>query len=107
MGEDGEVLCKKSEATQHRAIPVRRQNARPKISPLKLPPIRPVAPRAELSGNGREVFLSRVLEHHFAGLEKTKNVITYIHRHCTFGESRKPGNGAPYCVRVRCTGLRP
>jgi hypothetical protein len=52
-------------------------------------PIRLVAPRAELPGNTGEVFLGRILEHHFARLEKTKNVVTYVHRHTTFGESRE------------------
>jgi len=52
------------------------------------------------------VFLCRVLQHHFARLEKTKNVVAYIHRHCAFGESGKPGNGARCRVWFsRCVGL--
>ncbi len=69
-------------------------------------PIRPVAPGAELPGNAGEVFLGWVLEHHFARLQKTKNVVPYIHRHRTFGESGKPGNGALGRVRLsRRVGL--
>ena len=53
-----------------------------------------------------EVFLGWILEHHFARLQKTKNVATYVDRHCTFGESRKPGHGPPCRIRFsRCIAL--
>jgi hypothetical protein len=41
-------------------------------------------PRAELLRDACEAFLCRILEHYFARLEKTENVVTRIHWHCAF-----------------------
>ena len=85
------VLRKKTQEPQHRAIADMAIKRTTENKPAQVASNPLVAPRAELLSNAGEVFFCRILEHYFARLEKTENVVTYIHWHCAYRECRKPG----------------